>query len=168
MKLRYTILIIFFLIACNASAQTPALVLPDFSFNKLDKSVFTEKNIEPNKMVFFFFFDADCEHCQQAMRNINQHAQDYKEVAVYLISMDDKEKINQFINTYGSNLSDKKNVTVLQDLKNEFISKFTPRRYPAMFLYSADKKLLDYEDNEESVFRFSRQINLSTKRDSKK
>ena len=72
------------------------------------------------------------------------------------------------MSTYGSNLNRKKNVTLLEDPKNEFIVKFTPRKYPAMFLYSADKKLTDYEDNDESVFRFSRLLNTAVKVDSKK
>jgi hypothetical protein len=48
---------------------------------------------------------------------------------------------------------------MLQDTKNEFIVRFKPRKYPSMFLYSADKKLLDYEDNAESMFRFTNQLN---------
>jgi hypothetical protein len=71
----------------------------------------------------------------------------------------DWEKITGFINKYIPNLTGKKNVTLLQDTKNEFIDKFKPRRYPSMFLYSAEKKLIGYEDNEESMFRFSKQIN---------
>ena len=58
------------------------------------------------------------------------------------------------MNKYRSNLNGKKNVTLLQDLKNEFIDKFKPRKYPSMFLYSAEKKLIDYEDNPETMFRF--------------
>ena len=154
MKPAFKMLIIFLFILSAASAQTPVLSIPDFIFFKLDKSVFTNKNLEPDKMLFCFFFDAGCEHCQHAMTNLNQHCQEYKKAAIYLISLDDKEKIRQFMNKYGSNLNGKKNVTLLQDLKNEFIIKFKPRKYPSMFLYSAEKKLIDYEDNPETMFRF--------------
>lgn len=163
MKLAFKMLIIFSLTISTASAQPPALTIPDFNFFRLDKSVFTNKNLEPDKMLFFLFFDSDCEHCRHAMMNLNQHYQEYKKAVIYLISLDDKEKINQFINKYGPNLNGKKNVTLLQDLKNEFIDKFKPRKYPSMFLYSAEKKLIDYEDNEESMFRFSKHINAPAK-----
>jgi peroxiredoxin len=166
MKLASKMLLIFLLTICTASAQysaPPALTIPDFNFFKLDKTLFTNKNLEPGKMLFFFFFDADCEHCQHAMMNLNQHYQEYKKAAIYLISVDGQEKISQFINKYGPNLNGKKNVTLLQDLKSEFIVKFKPRKYPSMFLYSAEKKLMDYEDREESMFRFLKQLNASAK-----
>ncbi|HEY6977961.1 MAG TPA: redoxin domain-containing protein [Chitinophagaceae bacterium] len=163
MQHTFKILTLFLLITFNVSAQTPALTIPDFNFFKLDNSVFTNKNLAPDKMLFFFFFDAECEHCQHAMTNLNQHYEEYKKAAVYLISLDSKEKIDQFMNKYGPNLNGKKNVTLLQDLKNEFIIKFKPRKYPSMFLYSVEKKLIDYEDNEESMFRFSKRINAPAK-----
>jgi peroxiredoxin len=150
----------------TASAQSsapPALTIPDFIFFKFDNSVFTNKNLAADKLLFFFFFDSDCEHCQHAMMNLNQHYQEYKKAAIYLISLDGQEKIGQFINKYGPNLNGKKNVTLLQDLKNEFIVRFKPRKYPSMFLYSAEKKLIDYQDNEESMFRFLKQLNAPAK-----
>ena len=167
MKLRLKTLIIFLLIAFKVFAQTPALILPDFTFYKSDNTLFTDKNIEPNKMLFFFFFDVDCEHCQHAMMNLDQHYTDYKKAAIYLISLAVKEKVNHFMNEYASNLKNQKNVTILQDTKNQFIEKFKPRRYPAMFLYSAEKKLVDYEDNEDSMFRFINQLNKSSNKSTK-
>ena len=67
------------------------------------------------------------------------------------------------MNKYGNNLKDKKNVTVLQDPQYEFMRKFRPRKFPALFLYSTDKKLLLYEDNEQNMFRFLQQINAMSK-----
>ncbi len=150
--------------ACLSStifAQTPAQTVPQFHFSKLDQSSFSNANLAQNKMLFFFFFDPDCEHCQRAATNLNKQAEGYKKAAVYLISMADQAKINAFINQYLSAFQKKQNVTVLQDKNNEFISKFQPIRYPAMYLYNQNKKLLDYEDNPESVFRFLKPLQSS-------
>jgi len=167
MKFRLKTLIILSLITSEVTAQTPALTLPGFTFYELNNTLFTEKNIQQNKMLFFFFFDPDCEHCQHAMRNLNEHYADYKTAAIYLVSLSDKERVRHFMNEYGSNLKNQKNVTLLQDPKNQFLENFKPRRYPAMYLYSAEKKLVDYEDNEDSMFRFINQLNKSSNKSTK-
>ena len=163
MKYLFKFLVLFFLISFRAYAQPPAETVPDFNFYKMDKTAFTNKNLEPGKLLFFVFFDSDCDHCQRAVLNINQYYAAFKKTDIYLISLDDQEKINRFMNRYGNNLKDKKNVTVLQDPQYEFMRKFRPRKYPALFLYSTDKKLLLYEDNEQNMFRFLQQINALSK-----
>lgn len=114
-------------------------------------------------MLFFFFFDPDCDHCQRAATYLNKQSDNYKGTAVYLVSVANVDKINQFITQYLPAFRNKENVTVLQDAKNEFITKFQPIRYPGMFLYSSQKKLVDYEDNAESLFRFLKPIKASVK-----
>jgi len=163
MKSRIYVVVFFLLITSLLIAQTPAQTIPDFSFSKFDKTSFTNKNLATGKSLFFFFFDCDCDHCQHAMANLNEHYKDYKKAAIYLISLDDEQKIQAFMTKYAPVVNGQKNVTMLQDTRNEFIATFKPIRYPSMFLYSADKKLLDYEDNAESMFRFIKQINAPAK-----
>lgn len=156
-------LVFFFLISANVYAQNPALIIPAFNFYKLDKSAFTNKNLEQGKLLFFAFFDVECDHCQRAVSEINRHYPEFKKTAIYLITLDDKEKIKLFMSKYGQNLTGKKNVIILQDPQNQFITKFQPRRYPSLFLYNQDKQLLLYEDNEQNMFRFINQIKASAK-----
>ena len=78
-----------------------------------------------------------------------------KMLRVYLISLDSVQTINNFLHKYAPDVIGQKNVTILLDAKSQFITKFKPRKYPSLFLYDANKKLLDYEDNPESMFRFS-------------
>jgi peroxiredoxin len=149
--------------AAQPLAQPPAQTVPAFNFYKQDQTVFTNKNLASGKPLFFFFFDTDCDHCQVAMTNLNQHYQDYKSAAIYLISMDGWDKITGFMNRYATNLKGKANITLLQDTKNEFVDKFKPVKYPAMYLYSGNK-LVDYEDNEYSMFRFLKHLNTPVKK----
>jgi len=155
------VLLLFF--SLQISAQGPAETIPEFNFFKLNKTSFTNKNLESGQMLFFVFFDSDCDHCQHGMQYISQHYQEFKKTAIYLITLDTQEKIARFMSKYGSNLKDKKNVTILQDPQYEFMRKFRPRKYPAIFLYSAKKELILYDDNEQNLFRFSQQINAPGK-----
>ena len=157
-KCRCFLLIFFLLAEGKVFSQLPAQTLPDFEFNRLDKSKFSNKDLPRGKMLFFVFFDSDCEHCQQAVKNIDQHADSFSRAAVYLVSADGTDKISHFINNFGQHLKSKKNVLVLQDNLNQFIAKFKPRKYPSMFLYSKERQLAGYEDNQASVFRFFKEI----------
>jgi hypothetical protein len=163
MKTSFKAFVFFLLISSHVTAQVsgpvPAQTVPAFEFSRFDKTLFTNKDLVTNKPLFFFFFDVGCDHCQHAMANLNANFKDYKKAAIYLISLDDQEKINNFMHTYAPNVMGQKNVTMLQDTKNEFIIRFKPRKYPSMFLYTADKKLVDYEDNAESMFRFTNHLN---------
>jgi peroxiredoxin len=147
----------------DLSAQVPAETIPSFTFKRLNKNAFTNKDLEPDKLLFFVFFDTECDHCQRAIQYIGQHYGEFKKTVIYLITLDSVEKITQFMNKYGGNLKSKKNVTLLQDTKYEFMSKFNPRKYPSLFLYSSKRKLIMYEDNEQNLFRVLEYINPTAK-----
>jgi hypothetical protein len=164
MKHYFSIYLLITILTGNyLSAQIPAQTIPDFKFFRLDQSLFTEKDLPPGKMLFFVFFDADCDHCQRAVKRIDENYAQFEKAAVFLISMDSREKIDRFVAAYGTHLKTQRNVLLLQDNLKLFITNFKPRRYPSMFLYAADKKLIDYEDNEETVFRFINAINPKKK-----
>lgn len=150
-------------LSIRSKSQTPAQVLPDFEFYRLDNSKFAGKDLPPKQKHLFVFFDSDCDHCQRAAKKLDQEYKTFQKIPVYFVSLDSPDKMRQFMATYAPHLKTQKNVVLLQDRNNQFITKFKPRRYPAMFLYSADKKLLDYEDNEESVFRIVNMIKKENK-----
>ncbi len=148
-------LILSILITAFGYSQVPAKTLPDFEFFRPDKSSFTNKNLVIGSNMFFMFFDSDCDHCQRAIKNIDEQYKSFAKTIMYLVSLDDNEKMKDFLNNFTKHLKFQKNVVLLRDTRNQFISRFKPYRYPGMFLYSADKKLIDYEDNAESVFRIA-------------
>lgn len=150
--------ILILCISMNVAAQTPAATIPDFTFFKFDKTVFTNKDLATGKKIFIVFFDTECDHCQHGIQYLNQHQKELAKAAVYLISMDSKEKVTSFLGKYGNNLTGKKNILLLQDTKNEFILKFSPRKYPSLFLYSPQKKLLLYDDDEKKLPVFFQKI----------
>lgn len=157
MKYLSKLFVLLMLASFRSSAQSPVATIPDFTFFKLNKTPFTNKDLQPGKASFFVFFDSDCEHCQRAISKINKDFRKFKNAAVYLISVDDKIKITHFMSQYGSNIQGK-NITILQDPKNNFLLKFKPRKYPSMFLYDRQAKLIVYEDNEDSIFRIINQL----------
>jgi len=162
MKKVLTIILLTVLASIKAMSQHPSATIPDFTFYKLDKTAFTNKSIQPGKLSLLIFFDASCDHCQHAMETYNMHYRELNKTAVYLITLDNQASINYFMTKYANNLYGSKNVTILQDLKNEFIPKFGARKYPSMFLYSPQKKLLIYDDEPKNVGNFLQKIKANS------
>ena len=150
-------------VVAQGSGPSPAQTVPAFEFSRFDKTPFINKDLAAGKPLFFFFFDCTCDHCQHAMTYLNKNFSEYKKAAVYLISLDNQQMVNAFLHKYGPNVINQKNVTILQDTKYQFIARFKPRKYPSLFLYAADKKLLDYEDNPDNMFRFTKLLNTASK-----
>ncbi len=147
----------------KVEAQYGTQILPEFNFYKFDKTPVNKKAIPLGKLVLFIFFDVSCDHCRQAINIFNNHYLDLNKTIIYLITLDNKTNVEKFVQKYGTNLYGSKNVTVLQDLKNEFIVKFKPRKYPSMLLYSASGKLLLYDDQPASIGNFLQKINSNQK-----
>ena len=142
----------------SLKAQIPAAVIPEFNFFKLDQKPFVNKDLAGGKLLFFVFFDPTCEHCQHSVQYMNANYNSYKKASIYMISMSPELQINQFMNKYGKDLKAKPNITLLQDRKNEFILKFKPKKYPGLFLYSSQKKLIVYSDDDDGMQKMARAI----------
>lgn len=150
--MRYCLLgLVSWFFSLTVMAQTPVEKIPNFVFYRLNKTPFTNKDIQSGKKVFFVFFDSGCDHCQHAVHDINLHYKEFSKAEIYLVTLDNITKINSFLNEYGPVLINKPNVTVLQDLRNEFIVDFNPRKYPSMLLFSPKGKLLMYQDGPENI-----------------
>ncbi len=167
MRIKINSLALLLLISCSLSAQIagkpPAQNIPDFKFFRLNNEPFTDKDLPKDKLILFMFIDPDCDHCQHAIKTISDQYTSFQKPAIFIISIFDQNKINHFMDTYGSKLKGRKNVTMLQDKLQQFITKFNPVRYPSMLLYSPERKLIDYEDNPESVFRLVNSIKKNVK-----
>ncbi len=159
MKYFFTFLLLFFWGPLKIAGQKPVATVPVFTFYKADNSPFTNAQLASGKMLFFVFFDVTCENCRHAIQYIDNHGIAFKNAAVYLISLDEWDKVKLFLNKYGPRLENKTNITILRDTRNEFISKFSPVKYPSLFLFSAQKKLILYDDNEQNLNRFIQKIN---------
>ena len=142
--------------AAQTSAQPAAKTVPAFRFTTHDHHIFANADLPKGQLLLFVFFDPDCEHCQHALRAMDQRPGAYQHAAVYLVSMSGWDKIDLFAATFAPKLAAQKNVTLLMDESGGEMMKFKPVRYPSLYLYQTDQSLLDYEDNENTLFRIEK------------
>jgi peroxiredoxin len=155
--------LLLLLLGSVSNGQKPAATIPGFRFLKLDNTAFTNKDLDRDRLLFFCFFDVSCDHCQRALTQINQRHAEFKGASLYLVSLEKPDGIKNFLSHYGPGLAAKKNVTLLVDAENQFISRFKPVKYPAMFLYSKSGKLMLYDDREDKVGKFLERIKASAR-----
>lgn len=139
-------------------AQTPAVIVPDFTFFKLDGSAYASKQMPAGKASLFLFFDVTCEHCQRTMKTMSKHYADLKNIPLYLVTLDRKDAVLKFMDTYAKEFIYKPNITVLIDKNYEFIPKFQPLKYPSAFLFNRYKRLERYEGDENKMLNLIAQV----------
>ncbi len=120
----------------QSDKPVPAAVVPDFTFFTLEgNKPFTPAQLPAKERSVFVFFDPDCHYCQDELRDIADHLSEFKGARFFLVAMQDKPIILNFMKTYGAKLTNKANVTVLHDANTEFIPKFQPSKYSKKLNY---------------------------------
>ncbi len=138
----------------TASAQLQPQTLPGAVFYKKDGKTFATAQIPTTKKSFIMFFDATCDHCQQVALQLSKQTSKLQNVNVYLVSMDEFRSIDYFMSNFAKPLQTMKNVTVLQDKHQVFINLFKPDKYPSMYLYGTNKRLIKFSSNDKQVSNF--------------
>lgn len=118
----------------------------------------TRKNVSPGKKTLFVFFDTECSHCRVAITEYNAQNKELNNLNVFLITRELKSVVDPFLKQYGDKLIVKKNVTILADAQNQFIGKFLPKKFPAMFLFGTNNQLIIYSDEEKEIPIFLQKI----------
>ena len=144
-------------------AQVPAKTIPAFTFYSLSGKAFTQKDLPAGRQLFFVFFDPGCEHCQKTIGNMNKQPASFANAAMIMLSMAPVKQVEDFVSTYATALKRQKYFTLLQDRQYQFITRFKPKKYPSLFLYSAAHELLLYADNEEMLPTFVKLMHATKK-----
>ncbi|WP_231491980.1 redoxin domain-containing protein [Pedobacter sp. Leaf170] len=157
MKFKNILFVALILLGFGANAQQPAY-LPQFKFFKLDGKPFSNVNVNQKKKSLFILFDCTCEHCQREATELNKAYNKFKDVNIYMVTLDESISIQKFFGTYAPGLNLKPNVVVLQDKNRIFIPTFLPTKYPAMYLYAPNGKLLVFGDGDGGIKKIMKSI----------
>lgn len=144
----------------GTQAQTaPAKIIPEFKFLTLSGQSFTRNELKKNKTLVIIFFDVTCDHCQHEIAAIGEHINEFKQTEFYLVSMDEVTGIKKFMNSFGKKLNGRSNVTLLRDVYKQFIVRFLPKEFPALYVYGPDLKLRKYFGQNSDVKEIVKTVN---------
>jgi len=144
MKSVLSVLLLFMSIHTLKAQHTPAKEIPDFTFYTLQGEEFKKSHLPTNKNIVFLLIDTSCPHCQKETELISRNYSKFADLNLFIVSLDTKEAVGEFMETYAPELNKQPNVRILLDTKPEFIEKFRPEKYPALFVYSPSQKLIKH------------------------
>jgi|SRR5690606_27398213 len=147
--------------ACSNSKPTNAPdMIPEFTFfNMVDDRPVMRTSLAIDGNIVFLFFDTGCIHCRNEIEMMGANFDQFKNATFYLVSQQDRAIVADFMNTYGKGLQGKPNVHVLLDKQYEFLAKFQPIQYPALYVYGPDRKLKSYLDGENGLDKLVSAVN---------
>lgn len=159
MKKIISVLFVSLLINFNLSAQEKPQSLPKFAIQDADGNAFSEKDLAHNKYIVFVYFNPTCPHCQRAFKTLNENvAKLDNNMVVYGVTVGDKGNSLFFMKKYAPVLNEQSNFKILMEKDRAFATVFGVERYPSIYLYSPDKKLLSFEQDEKKTLSFLEKI----------
>ncbi|WP_231388298.1 peroxiredoxin family protein [Sphingobacterium hungaricum] len=157
--MQFAFVLMFPFLSLSVHAQQAPDTIPSFQrfvSYETDSIVVNSDNLPDSGYIVFNFYDAGCGHCQELGESIAKNFSSYAENSTfYFISMNAKEYVDGFINTYTPSLKNQKNVIFLHDRGTEFFERFDPSHYPSTYIYDAKtRKLIHYFAGETNAKKF--------------
>ncbi|MEO8795386.1 MAG: redoxin domain-containing protein [Daejeonella sp.] len=152
-------LLSFFLSPEVFAQNAPAQKVPEFTFYKMNGQAFVRKDISKTKKAVIIFFDVTCDHCQKELKSMSDHFAEFKKAEFYMVSMDNVSGIELFMKRYAPNMNGKPNVTLLTDINRQFIERFLPVQYPALYIYGTDGRLIRYFGQNSKISEIIKTVN---------
>ena len=114
--------------------------LPSFSIVMApDSTVFTSGQLKKGIPVVLMFFNPDCDHCQQQVKELLAHKNELTALQFVMVSALPYRLITTFYNDYQ--VASMPNVKMGLDENFVLGSKYQPARYPSLYIYDAKGSL---------------------------
>ncbi|RZL34649.1 MAG: redoxin domain-containing protein [Pedobacter sp.] len=113
--------------------------LPNFQLYSQDLKIFAAKDLEENKAVCIFYYNAECEHCQYEATQINKTLTAFRNTQVVMVSTNTPKETALFAKTYGLSSA---GFIRLYDKDYAFYKWFGKSVTPSVYIYNANHKLL--------------------------
>jgi thioredoxin-related protein len=134
----------------NALAQTDSSqmyfkspTIPAFNLIKIpDSSSFINAQLQNNKPTVLIFFAPDCDHCQEATKNLVAKIDQLKNVQIVMVAGMEYGIVKKFYADYK--LADCANITVTRDPLFKLPQYYSVHSIPDVYVYDKKGKYLNH------------------------
>jgi thiol-disulfide isomerase/thioredoxin len=114
--------------------------IPAFNILKVpDSTGFTSRQLIKQAPLVLLFFNPDCDHCQEQVKELLAHKNELKQLQIVMVSALPYALIKTFYENYQ--VASMPNVIMGQDENFALGSIYKPARYPSLYLYDAGGSL---------------------------
>jgi len=118
--------------------------MPKFEFTNLQDQPFTNIDLPHNQPIVFMYLDPSCDECDQMVKKIIKHFDEFEKVNLIMVSEADKSLILSFSEKYALETYD--NINVLIDHQELMYKEFNLIEYPSFVVYDANLNHLQTVD----------------------
>lgn len=131
--------------------------IPAFNIRKVpDSSVFVYGMLEKNKPTIIVFFDPDCDHCQDATKNLTAKIDLLKDAQVLMVTIMDFNRTKKFYNDYK--IADYPSITITRDGSFDLPRFYRVGSIPDVYVYDKKGKLLNHYKTKLPVEEIAEQL----------
>jgi peroxiredoxin len=130
----------FFIIKHNNQIAEGKRSIPQFSFYDQNLSVFASTQVLSDKALCIFYYNAECEFCQDEVKHLQQQIVAFNDVQILMVSTNPPTESKKFALKYG--LNGYKNIIWLYDKDFNFSKWFGHTVTPSVFIYNKLHKLI--------------------------
>jgi len=114
--------------------------IPEFHFYNQDLGLYNYNQLAANSPVCIFYYDADCEFCQDEIKHLQQNITAFKGVQILMVSVNKPERTRRFAKEYG--LCGYKDIVWVFDKNFDFYKWFGHAVTPSVFIYGSKHDLI--------------------------
>ncbi|MDR2511670.1 MAG: peroxiredoxin family protein [Bacteroidales bacterium] len=124
----------------NRENTKEIVVLPHINLQSIDSTFFSlPKCHNASKTLVILFFHPNCEICQFEVEELLKSANILQEIQFVFVTLANSEEVKSFLQK--NPIEEKLDARVGIDYKAEFVTKFTPKTAPHIYIYDKNKHL---------------------------
>ena len=130
---KYLLSLVILLFAVSGFSQAP---LPAFTFTDTDSKTLSPAELEQGKPIIVFYFDPDCDHCQQQATWVKESMDLFKGVQMIWVSWGDAEMVKKFKSDYFGEFPDQQ-IHFANDTEYNIDNWFGYSEVPNIYVYNS-------------------------------
>ena len=130
----FSVIALYMVVDSYQKKKEAYLTIPTFSLINLNGKIISDKILEENKPILFYFFDPGCELCRSAFSNINKSLLEFSDKQMVFFTIQPPDTISAYLKQID--FVPPANMQILIDEEAELVSLMEIKGPPSSLIYN--------------------------------